>query len=97
MIAFDNLKIETDQKVAVWNGWKISKRFQTQKIKAQKKLAKDIIFSFETYANKDFFKTDQTNRENEIGVEYKLDKNESLKMRLKEKESFLGLEHKVKF
>ncbi len=38
--AFDNLKIETDQKIAVWNGWEISKRFQAQKIKAQKKTGK---------------------------------------------------------
>lgn len=95
--AFDNLKIETDQRVAVWSGWEISKRFESGKIKAQKKLAKDIAFSFETYVNKDFLKADQTDRKNEIGVEYKLDKNESLKMRLKDKESFLGLEHKVKF
>ena len=95
--AFDNLKIETDQRVAVWSGWEISKRFESEKIKAQKKLAKDITFSFETYVNKDFLKADQTDRENEIGVEYKLDKNESLKMRLKDRESFLGLEHKVKF
>lgn len=95
--AFDDLKIETDQRVAVWNGWEISKRFESEKIKAQKKLAKDITFSFETYVNKDFLKTDQTDRENEIEVEYKLDKNESLKMRLKDRESFLGLEHKVKF
>lgn len=95
--AFEKLKIETDRNVVIWSGWEVSKRFETSKIKAQKKLAKDITFSFETHTDENLFNTKESDNKSEIGVEYKIDKNESLRMKLKDDESFIGLEHKIKF
>lgn len=96
--AYDNMKVETDQKLAVWEGWEITKKIDTSEIRAKKKLGKDdVTLSFETYANEDLFHGVDDDKENRIGVEYKLDKNESVKMELKEEESFVGMEHKVKF
>jgi len=95
---FDGLKIETDNNVCVWSGWEISKRFETSQVTAQKKIAKDITFSFDAYINEDMLKPKWAqDKKNEVGVEYKIDKNESIMMKLKDDEGFLGLEHKVKF
>ena len=96
--AFDNMLIETDQKVAVWEGWQISKWVDTSRIMAAKKLGKDdVTLTFETYANEDLFRGNQYERDNKIGVEYNLSQNENIRMELKDEENFLGLEHKVEF
>ena len=65
--------------------------------KFKKKVAEDVTFSFETYSNNNMLGTHEEGNENEIGLEYKLDKNESVTMRIKEEESIIALEHKVKF
>jgi len=96
--AFDKMKMETSQNMAVWEGWEISKRFETAKIQAKKKVAKDITFSFDAYSGENLFDSYSTDdKESEIGIEYKLHENESFKMRFKDRESFVGLEHKVRF
>jgi len=96
--AFDKMKMESSQNMAVWEGWEISKRFETSKIQAKKKVAKDITFSFDAYSGENLFDSySADDKESEIGVEYKLQENESFKMKFKDRESFVGLEHKVRF
>ena len=94
----DKIKIKSDKKILIWNGWEISKGSEYSKIKAKKRFGKDdVMLSFETYVNSDVLDLYDFRRDHELGVEFKLDDNESLKMKLKDEESFVGLEHNMRF
>jgi len=96
--AFANFKMDTGKNMAIWDGWEIFKQLKTSKIEAKKKLAKDVIFYFEAHSGENLFETyHPDDKESGIGVEYKLHENESFKMKFRDSESFVGIEHKVKF
>ncbi|MDD5449459.1 MAG: translocation/assembly module TamB domain-containing protein [Candidatus Omnitrophica bacterium] len=90
---FENVKIETDHKVIVWEGWDITK--STSEIKAEKSLGEDFGVNFKTYVNAG--ETNEERKESEIGLDYKIKKDENINIKMKTDSAFVGIEHKIKF
>jgi len=91
----ENLVFETDNKVAVWENWQISKEEKSHVVEARK----DKVI-FHTSFEKDEANVLDTNDrdQREVGFQYKLDSYNSVKMEMEEEGGdFLGLEHKVQF
>lgn len=93
--AFDTLIFDTDNKVAVWDKWQITKQEREKIVEATKER-----FTFSTgIENEDFdWKSwDRDSREKEIGVKYSIDSENSIKMEIEEERDFFGIEHKMQF
>lgn len=91
----EDMRIETDQKVIVWEGWDISKDTHTSEVKLNKEVAEDIDVIFKTYSNSGAVNDER--KRNEIGLDYKIRKDDSINVRMKEDGAFVGVEHKIKF
>lgn len=90
---FEDLKIETDQHTIVWEGWDISK--DSTEVRLKRQVSEDFDVNFKTYMYNE--KTDGEQKENELGIDYKIRKDDSLNVRMKEGGAFVGVEHKIKF
>lgn len=90
---FEDVKIETDQRVIIWEGWDITK--SPSEIKAEKNLGEDFGVNFKTYVSAGTIDDDQKN--SEIGLDYKIKKDDSINVRMKNDSAFVGVEHKIKF
>jgi hypothetical protein len=90
---FEEIKIETDQKVIVWEGWDITK--DTSQIQAKKDLGEEFGINFKTYANDSSAYGDK--KKSEIGLDYRIKKDDSINIKMKDDSAFVGVEHKVKF
>lgn len=89
------LVIKSDQTM-VWEGWDIKGGGSDRpQLSLKKDIGDDFLISFETNGFDEFLGEEKS--ENELGLEYKLWGDKSLKMELKEDEEFLALEHKLKF
>lgn len=92
----ENLKIATDQKVIVWEGWDITK--SPSEIMAKKGISEDVAVNFKTYVtagNKNGL--DDEDKKSEVGLDYKIKKDDSINLRMKDDSTFVGVEHKMKF
>jgi hypothetical protein len=93
-MAFDNLKYWSDDRVAVWDYWQISKEDSTNMVTASKDNL-SVSTSMEKNSNEPV-KLNENDKVN-VGVNYKLDTANSIKVDVDEDDDFLGVEHKVKF
>jgi hypothetical protein len=91
--ALEGLIFQTDNKVAVWEDWQISKEKDTVEARRDK-------LTISTAVQDDVSKEDTSSRsrgQKEMGVKYKLDTNNSIKLDFEEEDDFFGLEHKIQF
>ncbi|MBU1128418.1 MAG: AsmA-like C-terminal region-containing protein [Candidatus Omnitrophica bacterium] len=93
--AMENLIFETDNKVAVWEKWQITKDEGPNKVEARKDR---LVFctSFEG-DQPQLVRKGEEHQQQDMWFKYKLDEYNSLKMEVKEDGDFLGVEHKVQF
>ncbi len=93
--AIENLLFDTDNKVAVWEDWQISKEDSNNVVEANR----DRVTVATVLEGQDVDKDIKEGRSTEKDVEfrYKIDKSNSLKMGVEEEDSFIGVEHKLEF
>lgn len=91
---FEDLEIIFDEKAMVWRGWDIT-RDAGPKLELGKDIGDDFRVRFKTFMNDELL--NEYVKGDELGLDYKISEDETLKMRLKENEEFLGIEHKLKF
>jgi len=91
----EHLKFETDNKVAVWERWQISKEEGSNKVEARKNRMV-VCTSFEGDDPQNAGDSDPY-KERDVWFKYKLDNENSLRMEVSEEGDFWGLEHKVQF
>jgi len=94
---FEDIKIETDQRVIVWEGWDISKDIYTSEVNLEKDVSEDFKVNLKTYTSAGNDNTDPDRKRSEIGLDYKIQKDDSINLRMKEDSAFMGVERKIKF
>ena len=93
---FDNIRLSSDDKAINWDGWNSSKVQDVSEFRMKKRINDDINIDFKKFVAEE--KVDESIKDNdEVGLEYKLHPNDSLKMVVGKDREFLGLEHKDKF
>ncbi len=93
---FEHVKIKTDQKIIVWEGWDIFKDADTSEIQLKKDITDEFKVNFRTHTDTDY--AGREKQEGEVGLDYKIQKNDSINVRMKnDNTGFVGVEHKVKF
>lgn len=91
-----DLKIYSDEKTILWSGWDITKRPEETKLSFQKEVGNEFKVGFSTFINdeiEDDFKADK----DAVELQYNISQNRSLKLKLKENEEIIGMEHKFEF
>ena len=91
----DGLSVKSDMKTILWDGWDITKE-GTDKLSMTKEVSDKVRIGFKTMTREPFTTYQDKENPEEMSLEYKMGA-ENLKMRLKENEEFLGVEHNVKF
>jgi hypothetical protein len=91
----EDIIIETDQKVVIWEGWEVLKPDDSHMVSATKKVSDDINLNFKTFMEPETL--DDSEKTSEVELEYKLKTSDSLKMKFKDQEEFFGVERKIKF
>jgi len=92
----DYLKLKSDMKTIVWDGWDISKD-GSDSIKMVKEIGEKVSVGFRTFAREELLPYQKRDNTDEMSLEYKLDNGQMFQMKLKEKEEFFGVEHKRRF
>jgi len=92
----DALELSYESETIIWDGWDITKPLESDEIKMKKHIGSDIRVTFMGYLNNEQ-SWDATDEGEEVGVEYMLNDNQKVKMRLKKDEEFFSLEHNLKF
>ena len=93
--AFDGVSFVTDNKVAVWEEWQISKTDESNTVKARKD---NLILT--TAMEDDGLHGEPATKapmQKDAGFEYKLDTSNSIKADFDEDKDFFGLQHKMQF
>ncbi|MCM8778369.1 MAG: hypothetical protein NC898_04290 [Candidatus Omnitrophica bacterium] len=78
-----------------WQGWSIIQKEPSGIISLNKKIDEKLSLQFNAY-KQDYTELLREKRD-EFGLEYRLEEDRSLKLRLKENEEILGFERKIKF
>lgn len=91
-----NLKISSDEKTIIWHEWDITKKPEETKLSFQKDVGSEFKVGFDTFINDE---TENSLKKDKSGVEvqYNLSQNQSIKLKLKENEEIVGVEHKIEF
>ncbi len=93
---FEGVVFDTDNKVAVWEDWQITKEEDEHQVKARRDRL-TIITNMQDDKRRQKA-VDERSDQQELGMEYELDKEGNhLKFQLDEDDDFLGLEHKMEF
>lgn len=93
---FDDIKLKSDERAIVWDGWGTTKLKDVEEVRMEKKINDDINLDFKKFITDQ--KVDESIRDNdEVQLEYKLHPHDSLKMMVGQDKDFFGLEHKDKF
>ncbi|MFH1837794.1 MAG: hypothetical protein ABH862_06770 [Candidatus Omnitrophota bacterium] len=93
--AFDGLIFETDNRVAVWETWQISKEEDFNIVEASKDRFTVTTSTEKEGTTVEDYSTDRMQKE--LGFKYKLDETSSIKMEIDEETDFFGVEHKIQF
>ncbi len=94
--ALNGVLFDTDNKVAVWENWQISKKEEQGLVEASKDKVTLTAPLENDWQSLERPASGQMG-EKEIGLSYKLDTENSLKMEFEEDDDFLGVEHKIQF
>ena len=92
---FEDVTFDTDNKVAVWEDWQISKEDEDNVVEAKRD---NVIIT--TSTEDDTLRKKSVTEDpiqKELGFSYKIDKASSIKIETKEDDDFFGLEHKIQF
>lgn len=90
------LKLKSDMKTIVWDGWDISKDGYDS-LKIVKDIGDKVSVGFKTFAREELPPYKKRDNMDEMSLEYKLDNGQAFQMKLKENEEFFGIEHKKRF
>lgn len=90
------LKLKSDMKTIVWDGWDISKG-GSDSLKMVKDIGDKISVGFRTFARDETLHYRKEENPDEMSMEYRLDNGQAFQMKLKENEEFFGVEHKKRF
>lgn len=93
-IFLKDLKMCADGRTMIWDGWDISKADDAPQLKLEKSVDENLKVKFRTFMNDENL-IDQPKKD-EWELQYKMGKKK-IKMRLKDQEDFVGLEHKNEF
>lgn len=91
----DGLRIKSDMKTIVWDGWDISKD-GTDELTMSKDISEKMRVGFKTMHREPLTTYYDRESPEEMSLEYKVGL-ENLKMKLKKDEEFFGIEHSVEF
>ncbi len=92
---FGKVIMETDNKVAVWEGWQIEKKDNNNVVEASRERITLRTLMEEQDINKDIKSGMSTQKE--VELKYKIDDDYSIKMEVEEEKDFIGVERKVSF
>jgi hypothetical protein len=92
----DYIKIRSDMKTIVWDGWDISKD-GSDGLKMVKDISDKVSVGFKTFAREETPPYQKRENLDEMSLEYQLDNGQAFQMKLKENEEFFGIEHKKRF
>ena len=85
-------KLVSEKGKIVWGGWMVAKEKEESRLEVRKEISNGLSVGFKTPVGEE-----ETEDKNEVEIEYKIKKRESIKVKLKEDEGFIGVEHKEKF
>jgi len=94
---FENVVVKTDDQSIVWDGWDISKQPADETVSLKKRITEELEIGFTTPIESENILEEDAEKESELELKYRLKGNDNLKMELKDKEGFVGVEHKIKF
>lgn len=94
-ILFDGLKVKSDIGTIAWNGWDIAKN-GTDGLTMSKEISDTMRVGFKTVVDESFTNYYEKENPGEMSLEYKIGM-ENLKMKLRDNEEFLVIEHSVRF
>lgn len=94
-ILFDGLKVKSEIGTIAWDGWDIAKRGKDE-LTMSKDVSDSMRVGFKTMAEDTFTTYYEKENPEEMSLEYKMGL-ENLKMKLRENEEFLVIEHNIKF
>ena len=89
------MQIKSDLKTIAWDDWDITKT-GTDELSMTKDISDRMRIGFKTMARDPLTTYYDRDNPEEMSLEYKMGL-ENLKMKLKENEEFLGIEHNIKF
>jgi hypothetical protein len=93
---FEDLEVKVENGALVWGGWEINREKGSDELQLGKDIGEDFRINFKTYINEETAGPHRLG-DSQLELEYILSDKKSIKMQMKEDESFLGLEHKFKF
>ena len=88
---FEDVTVMAESGALVWDGWEVTRERESGQVQLGKNIGEDFRINFKTYIN------EEMQSSNQLELEYILSDKKSLKVQMKEDESFLSLEHKFKF
>lgn len=91
-----DLKISSDEKTIIWSGWDITKKPEETKLSFQKSVGHEFKVGFSGFINNEM-EDDLKKDKSAVELQYNLSQNRSLKLKLKENEEIIGMEHKIEF
>ena len=94
---FENVVVKTDDQSIVWDGWDISKQPADETVSLKKRINEELEIGFTASTESENIMEEDTEKKSELELKYRLKGNDNLKMELKDKEGFVGVEHKIKF
>lgn len=98
--AWDNIVCESDKKSLRWRGWDIGKGgsdesgYRADGLNIGREYNGDIRVSLKAFMNNEV--STRSVRDDELELEYKMG-NKNIRMRLRQRDEFLGMEHNLKF
>ena len=96
----EKIKFYSDTKTMRWKGWDIQAADEENgegEVKVVKNISQDMRVSFKGFMNDELEMQRAGEDKNEFQLEYRFQKNKSIKMQVKGHEEFLGMENRVKF
>ncbi|MDP8299884.1 MAG: hypothetical protein P9L88_08305 [Candidatus Tantalella remota] len=93
--AFEGVMFDTDNKVAVWEHWQISKEDKSGVVEARKDNVTISTSMEDDYVRPELGSEDYLKKD--LGVKYKVDDSNSIKFESKDEDSFVGMEHSIEF
>jgi hypothetical protein len=93
---FGGVLISSDDNAITWDGWNMTKTQDEEEVRMEKRLNDDLNIDFKKVLANDRIDESLRNTD-EVGLEYKLHSNDSLKLSVGAEKDFFGFEHKDKF
>jgi hypothetical protein len=93
---FKSIKVSSDENAITWDAWEVKNSNGLQEMRMNKKLSDEFSLDFNRYVQDK--EIDESGRHmDKVGLGYKLNDTQSLKVVMGQESDFFGLEHKDKF